>query len=141
MHRFRRFLIYAAAGGVGTACQYAVLILLVQGGLSGPVPASAAGALAGAIVNYGLNYWITFKSQAGHLQTASRFGLIAAAGIALNTGLMHLLTVQLALNYLLAQIFSSAAVLVLTYSANTLWTFGSKRPRDKDVSHRSRHDD
>lgn len=131
-------MIYAAAGAVGTACQYALLILLVQSGMAAPVPASAAGALVGAIVNYGLNYWVTFKSQAGHLQTASRFGLIAVAGIALNTGLMHLLTVPLALNYLLAQVLSSAAVLVLTYSANALWTFGSKRPHEKNGCHRSR---
>ncbi|PFH09532.1 putative flippase GtrA [Collimonas sp. PA-H2] len=129
MLSYRRFLIYAAVGATGTACQYGILVLLVQGGLAGPVPASAAGALAGAIVNYGLNYWLTFQSQAGHLQTASRFALIAIAGIALNTGLMHLLTVPLALNYLVAQILSSVAVLLLTYSANALWTFRSKRPQ------------
>jgi putative flippase GtrA len=144
MLRFRRFLIYAAVGATGTACQYAILILLVQGGLSRPVPASAAGALAGAVVNYALNYWITFESQASHLQTASRFALIAVAGIALNTGLMHLLIVPLALNYIMAQILSSAAVLVLTYSANALWTFGTfdpKRPQDAPASQRSRQND
>ncbi|WP_211453797.1 GtrA family protein [Collimonas antrihumi] len=129
MQRWIRFLIYTAAGAVGTACQYAVLIVLVQSGLATPVPASALGALVGAVVNYGLNYRITFKSQASHLKAASRFGLIAVAGILLNTGLMHVLTIQLSLNYLLAQLLSSAAVLMLTYSANTLWTFGSKQPQ------------
>jgi putative flippase GtrA len=129
MQRWMRFLIYTAAGAVGTACQYAILILLVQSGLATPVPASALGALAGAVVNYGLNYRITFKSQASHLKAAGRFGLIAVAGIVLNTGLMHLLTIQLTLNYLLAQLLSSAAVLMLTYCGNALWTFGSKPPQ------------
>lgn len=141
MQRWMRFLIYTAAGAVGTACQYAVLILLVQSGLATPVPASALGALVGAVVNYGLNYRITFKSQASHLKAASRFGLIALAGIVLNTGLMHLLTIQLTLNYLLAQLLSSAAVLMLTYSANALWTFGSKPPQQDATCHDSRPND
>jgi putative flippase GtrA len=127
MTSVKRFLIYAAVGATGTACQYAVLVLLVQGGLARPVLASSLGACVGAIVNYALNYRITFKSRAGILQTAARFGSIAIAGIALNAILMHVMTVTFAFNYLLAQAFSTALVLVLTYSANLLWTFGSKR--------------
>lgn len=141
MLRYRRFLLYAAVGATGTACQYAILILLVQSGCCGPVPASAAGALAGAIVNYGLNYWITFQSQAGHLRTAGRFALIALAGIALNTALMHLLTGPLALNYIAAQILTSAAVLMLTYSANALWTFAAAHPHADASSKLTQHDD
>ncbi len=141
MHHYKRFLIYAAVGATGTACQYIILILLVQSALASPVPASAIGALVGAIVNYSLNYWITFQSQASHLRTASRFAVIAVAGIALNTGLMHLLTVPLALNYLGAQILSSAAVLALTYSTNALWTFAAKHPHKDAPFKPTQHDD
>jgi len=125
MPNFKRFAIYVAVGAAGTACQYAILVALVQSGLARPVFASSIGAFVGAIINYGLNYRITFNSQAGIARSASRFGLISLASLGLNAVLMHLMTVRFACNYMLAQLASTALVLCFAYSANLLWSFKS----------------
>jgi len=127
MSNFKRFAIYVVVGATGTACQYAILVALVQTGLARPVLASSVGACVGAIVNYGLNYRITFNSRAGIARTASRFAVIALAGAGLNAALMHLMTIHFTLNYMLAQLASTALVLAFMYSANLLWTFRSQR--------------
>ena len=46
-----QFFCYAGAGTTGTLVHYAVLVALVQLAAVGPVPASTAGAVAGAWVN------------------------------------------------------------------------------------------
>jgi putative flippase GtrA len=127
MPNFKRFAIYLAVGAAGTACQYVILVALVQAGLARPVLASSVGACVGAVVNYSLNYRITFASQAGIVRTASRFAAIACAGAGLNAALMHLMTVRFNFNYLVAQLASTAPVLLFMYSANVLWTFRAQR--------------
>jgi len=125
MPNFKRFAIYVAVGAAGTTCQYAILVGLVQTGLARPVLASSLGACVGAVVNYGLNYRITFNSHAGIARSASRFALISLASLGLNAALMHLMTVRFSFNYVLAQLPSTALVLALAYSANLLWSFKS----------------
>ncbi len=123
---FRRFLGYACVGAAGTSVQYAVLTALVWSRMSGAVAASCLGAIAGAIVNYILNYRVTFRATGPHSRTAPRFLMIAVAGIAVNSTLMLVLTRQLSLSWLSAQCFATACVLLLTYTASSLWTFGGR---------------
>jgi putative flippase GtrA len=121
----KRFATYVAVGATGTACQYALLLALVQSGLARPVLASTVGAIVGAIVNYTLNYRYTFKSQAGIVGTAVRFAAISVTCVGVNAVLMHVLTLDLHCQYLLAQCITSAMILLLTYYGNLLWTFRS----------------
>jgi putative flippase GtrA len=118
-----RFIRYAAVGAMGTVAQYAVLIVIVESRVADAVTASVAGAVAGAIVNYLLNRRYTFRSSYSHFLAAPRFAVAAVAGILLNGLAMALLVKHAGAPYILAQLITSAAVLVLTFLINSLWTF------------------
>lgn len=127
---FPRFAAYASVGAAGTAAQYAVLSALVLFHACGAVVASGFGSITGAVVNYILNYHFTFRTTASHNKTAPRFFTVAAIGIALNSVLMFVLIHRLPLGWLAAQCITTACVLILTYGANSLWTFRTcKRER------------
>jgi putative flippase GtrA len=116
-----KFMVFATVGVVGTAAHYLVLYLLVESYGIDPVTASGCGAIAGLIVNYLLNYILTFKSQQSHFKAFPKFALIAGIGFSLNLGLMTLLTPYL--YYLYAQIVTTLIVLVWNFLGNSLWTF------------------
>lgn len=119
----RRFGLYALIGGIGTACHYAILILLVGVAGVNPVAATASGATAGAIVNYLMNHRFTFSSHASHRRAAPRYALTAAIGILLNSLVMYILTHYWQINYLLSQCAATLLVLCATYLCNAAWTF------------------
>jgi putative flippase GtrA len=118
-----QFLRYAGAGAVGTLVHYATLVGLVQLAGASPVPASTAGAIAGACVNYGMNHRFTFASRKSHLHALPRFFLIAVAGVCLNAVVLAVLLAQSGIHYLLAQAITTAMVLAGGYFANRAWTF------------------
>ena len=119
-----RFVRFVLVGGVATAIQYAILILLVRGLGMAPTPASSIGFALSAVVNYLLNYRFTFQSNRPHAPAAAKFALLAGAGLLINTAIMHLL-VAAGIHYLLAQVCATAVVLFWNFIGNTLWTFGA----------------
>jgi putative flippase GtrA len=119
-----KFIIFALVGLVGTAAHYLLLYQLVESYSINAVTASCYGAGAGLVINYGLNYILTFKSQQSHLRAFPKFAVIASIGFGLNMGLMTLLTAQL--YYLYAQLLTTALVLVWNFLGNSLWTFRVK---------------
>ncbi|SDB82227.1 GtrA family protein [Paraburkholderia lycopersici] len=122
----RRFAVYAGVGAMGTAAQYAVLIAMVRTGWASPALSSMAGASVGAIVNYGLNRRITFRSNSNPLSTAPKFAIIALLGVLTNGVCMKFFVNSLGLNYLIAQLVTTALVLGLTYLLNSMWTFNEQ---------------
>ena len=118
-----QFLRYTSAGAVGTAVQYAILILLVEIFGLGAVAASNVGAIFGAVVNYRLNHRYTFASRKAHGHALPRFALISAAGIGLNTLTLTALLPIVEPHYLVAQVAVTAVVLVAGFLANRVWTF------------------
>jgi len=118
-----RFAAYATMGAVGTAIQYLVLVLLVQGLAVAPVPASLAGYLLGAVANYWLNYHLTFRAKAPHRRAAPRFLAVAGLGFLLNAAIMDTLVNSVGLHYLASQAVATALILVMNYLANAYWTF------------------
>jgi putative flippase GtrA len=118
-----QFLRYAGAGAVGTALHYAILIGLVQQARLDAVLASTAGAVAGALVNYALNYRYTFASGRAHREALPRFAVVAALGVALNAVVMAAVLAIAGPHYLVAQVVATATVLAVGYLANRTWTF------------------
>ena len=114
---------YIVVGGIATAIQYAILILLVRGLGMAPTPASSIGFVLSAVVNYLLNYRFTFQSRRPHAPAAAKFALLAGAGLLINAAIMHLM-VAAGVHYLLAQVCATAVVLFWNFIGNTLWTFG-----------------
>jgi putative flippase GtrA len=118
-----QFAKFSGVGAIGTAAHYLTLVSLVEGLQLQPVLASSAGALVGALVNYILNYHYTFRSDQAHLSALTKFLTIATIGFVLNGLLMSLLAIHLGMHYLLAQVITTALVLVWNFLGNRLWTF------------------
>lgn len=118
-----RFVRFTVVGGVATAIQYAILILLVRGFGMAPTPASSIGFVLSAGVNYFLNYRFTFHSDRPHGTAAAKFGLLAATGLLINAVIMHLMTAA-GVHYLIAQVCATGVVLLWNFAGNTMWTFG-----------------
>ena len=117
----------AAFGGVGLAamvCHYGVLIALVEIFRIAPVPATLAGYVAGGLASYWLNRRHTFASEAPHARAGPRFVLVAAAGFVITWALMHFFTQTRAAPYLPAQLVTTLIVMVWSYLAHRLFTFG-----------------
>lgn len=114
---------FLLVGALSTAAHFTVLWLLATFAAVNPVPASSAGYLTGALVNYQLNRAVTFRSQVPHRIALLRFGVVAGTGFVANGVLMHLLCEAAGLHYLLAQALATGIVLLWNFVANRLWTF------------------
>lgn len=117
-----QFLKFAAGGAVGTACHYATLVLWVEVLGGAVVPGALAGFCVGALVNYLIARRFVFRSDRPHRAALPRFGLVAATGAAINTGIVAGLS-GAGLHYLAAQVVATVAVLVWNYLLNRAWTF------------------
>ncbi|MBT8154360.1 GtrA family protein [Epibacterium ulvae] len=119
----RQFITFFGVGAIATACHYVVLFALVEGAEVLPVKASLCGGLVGAIVSYALNRTYTFQSTSQHRKTAPKFFLIAGLAVVLNTALMGVLTLSAGLPYPVAQVLTTAALIVVTFGLNRVWSF------------------
>jgi len=119
----KQFATYLVVGGMGTGVHYLILLTLVRKLQFPPVTASAIGFTGGAVVNYFLNYFWTFRSSGNHSTTFVRFFLVALIGLGLNTGLMSVFTLALAVHYLVAQVAATGLVTGITFLGNRHWTF------------------
>lgn len=121
-----RFLRFALVGAVGTVAHYALLLVLVELAGFDPVVGSVGGFLLGALVNYGMNRRLVFASDRAHVEALPRFFAVAGMGLVINALLMRLFVHVLGLHYLLAQVVTTALLLVWHYGGNALWTFGKR---------------
>lgn len=118
-----QFLGFAGVGVIATLLQYVVLVLLVQIAGVNTTLSSAVGYVAGALTSYALNYRYTFRSNRKHMESVIKFALVACVGLALNTGVMLVLTRGVRMHYLLAQLLATGIVLLWNFVANRSWTF------------------
>jgi putative flippase GtrA len=118
---------FAVVSGFGTAAHYALLIALVEFGGANPVPATVAGSILGALVNYTLSRQHVFRSDRSHREALPRFLAVAGVGMSVNALLMAGFTRWLGLPYLLAQVITTLLLLLWHYGANALWTFRGHR--------------
>ena len=121
----RQFIKFTGVGFISAIGHYGLLIALVQLAAVHPVPASAAGALLGAWINYSLNYRYTFHSTRRHRESVLRFGVVAAIGLVLNTLFMWVGVDVIGVHYLLSQVVTTGLVLIWSFAGNRFWTFRS----------------
>jgi putative flippase GtrA len=122
----RQFITFAGMGLVGTMAHYLTLLALVEWVGLTPVTGSAIGFVAGALVNYSLNYHFTFRSTDLHRVTLPKFVTVAIAGFFLNSFFMMAGTRWTPMHYLVIQVLATGAVLLWGFAANSLWTFKRK---------------
>lgn len=117
---------YAGASIVGTGAHYLLFLLLVRGFSVDVVLASTLGAVLGAVIIYLLNYFFIFKSGKKHLETASKFTLVAILSVLLNSLFLNAVIDSFALHYLFAQVLATLVVFALSYMINRIWTFSEQ---------------
>jgi putative flippase GtrA len=122
---------YVASGLASTAAHYVVMVALVQWAGWWEVAASSAGFLAGAAVKYPLNYWVVFRSSAGHGRALVRFAIGLAAGFALNGAILAAFLATLDVHYLVSQVLTTGVVTVVNYLLARNWIFRDRRPGDE----------
>lgn len=118
-----QFAKFAGVGVIGTAVHYSLLIVIVELFDRDPVFGSAVGFLGGALVNYFLNRFYTFASDANHMAALPKFLTVAAVGMIVNIAIMAALTDLLDVQYLVAQVIATGIVLLWNFVANKFWTF------------------
>ncbi|MCG5510354.1 GtrA family protein [Ectothiorhodospira lacustris] len=128
MHIAHQFLAFVTVGGISTAGHYTLFIGLAYTANVEPTLASTIGFIGGAIINYILNYRFTFKATGTHTTIAPRFIAAALSGMLLNAGLLATGVYILKINYLAAQIASTAVVLFWNFIINKYWTFSGQTP-------------
>lgn len=123
----KQFIIFAAVGVIGTIAHYIVLLTAVYLFILDPVLASTLGFLAGAQINYILNYVITFNSNKRHRDAMPRFMIVATTGLILNYVIMSIGVNYLLINYMIVQVLATLLILVWNFVVNRIWTFGIKK--------------
>ncbi|MDO8813315.1 MAG: GtrA family protein [Gallionella sp.] len=119
----QQFAHFSGVGFISAMGHYGLLVVLVQCVGVAPIPASVAGALLGAGINYLLNYRFTFRSTKRHRDAVLKFAVIALACLLLNTIFMWLGIELLRLHYLISQIITTGLVLIWSFLGNRYWTF------------------
>ena len=120
LSQFGKFLL---VGGFSTVLQYLILAFLVQTAGTDPVVASSVGYVLSALVNYDLNYRLTFRSRVPYFGGMTRFALVHTAAFVLNGAIMAVGTKVFGLHYLVAQVAATIVVLFWNFFANRRWTF------------------
>lgn len=124
LHRLtRQFTAFFGVGLAAAVIHYGLLILLVEGGGSHPVPATLAGYVGGGLVSYVLNRRHTYQSSRPHREATWRFALVAFVGFLVTWFLMHAFTVWLQGPYLPSQIITTGVVMLWSFMAHKIWTF------------------
>lgn len=127
MKTSQQFVTFAGVGAIGTSGHYAVLILLVQLFHTAPVVATSVGFIAGALINYILNYRITFSSDKRHREALPMFLTVACLGAIINGSIMSAGIHIFELHYLIIQVIATCIVLTLNFIANKYWTFAANK--------------
>lgn len=122
-HILGQFITYAGVGSIGTLAHYLLLLFLVEQLHVAAYQGAVAGFLLGAVINYYLNHRITFRSKKRHQEALPKFLIVAAIGIVFTGSLMAWSTERLHVHYFVAQLFTTALLLCLTFIGNRLWTF------------------
>ncbi|MGY8906686.1 MAG: GtrA family protein [Pseudomonadales bacterium] len=106
-----RFLV---SGGIATAVHWAALwgLILLQ---VDAVLASSMGAFLGAIVNYFLQYFFTFKTKRQHKQALLAYAPAVLVSWLLNLVLFYSLYGDVFLDPLVAQVATTAVVMVVNF--------------------------
>ncbi len=124
----RQVLSFVAVGLAAAVAHYGVLIGLVEGARWHPVTATLCGYVAGGVVSYVLNRHLTFESRRGHRAAIWRFAVVAGVGFLMTGLLMGLFVNRWGAPYLPAQVVTTGCVLMWSFLAHKLWTFGELAP-------------
>lgn len=123
----RQIAAFSGVGVIAAIIHYSLLVVLVELARFGAVSATLVGYVGGGIVSYLLNERHTYTRSRSHAEASWRFAVVAAVGFALTYGLMTLFVERWTIPYLFAQLITTAIVLVWSFFAHKIFSFGEKR--------------
>lgn len=115
---------FVMVGGSATLLQFVLLFLFVEYAHLNEILASALSFSLSAIYNYLMNYYFTFASEKSHIETATKFMLVATLGLAINSSTFALF-LSLGLYYLLAQGGATIITLLVNFLLHKIWIYRS----------------
>lgn len=118
----KRFIL---SGGSATLLHYSVMAMLIVVGID-PVYATAVGAFVGAIFNYILQYYYTFKSDTTHIYAVFTYSLTVLFGFLSNELIFVLFYNFLNEGVIISQLSATAFVTIQNYLAYKYLVFSSK---------------
>lgn len=115
---------------IATGIDFGTMIVAVELGRMEPVPATAVGALAGAIANFLMNRTFTYRARGVAIRRQLwRYVLVAATSLAWNTAGEYLFHEILALQYLAARVVTAVIVSnAWNYPLSRFFVFREKAP-------------
>lgn len=128
MSASKQFLRYLVAGGSALGLHFLLMTLLIETGSSGEVAASAAGFLAGCLLNYTLQYHYTFTSNVDHQSAVLRYTVVTLAMLVLNLLIFKALLTLVGTGWVLAQLIASGIVFLGNFVINRRFTFAASYP-------------
>lgn len=120
--RYNVFAKFICVGGIATLGQFLAITILIEWLHVPAVPASALSYLFGAICNYLLNYYLTFRAVGSHLSALPKFVLVVLLGLTANTMAFSFFLSILKI-YLIAQILATALTLILNFFLHKFWIY------------------
>ncbi|MDF9392264.1 MULTISPECIES: GtrA family protein [Methylococcus] len=121
----KKFFRFVCVGGLATALQYAMLVALVGLWQWQVTLASSLGFTASAVVNYWLNYKLTFRAENSHRVAVFRFFITAGMGLVLNGAIVQFGITYTPFPYLWSQLAATVAVLFWNFVGSLKWTYAS----------------
>jgi putative flippase GtrA len=121
----RQFLRYIVAGGSALGLHLLLMTILIETGSSGEIAASAAGFIAGCLLNYTLQYYITFASEVNHQSAVLRYTAVTLAMLILNLLIFKALLMLTGSSWVTAQLLASGVVFVGNFLINRRFTFAA----------------
>lgn len=117
---------------IATIADYSVMIGAVELLRIGPVPATAIGALAGAVTSFTMNRRFTYGSAGVTVGSqAWRYALVSAVSLGLNTAGEYLFHAVLGIQYLAARVITSVIVSnAWNYPLQRYFVFSNSLPKD-----------
>lgn len=119
----RRFVRFGVVGLIGVGVNVLILrIIHGEFGLFLPL-ASAITVEITIVTNFLLNNWWTFGERSISAHRFARYNLAALGGLAITTTVLTLLTTQVGIPYIAADLIGIAAATVWNFGTSTLWTW------------------
>lgn len=123
-----RFLKYCLVGTSGALVNEGLLWILKQFAGLPLLPASAIGIEASIISNFTLNDFLTFGDRRlpgvfSFIKRLGKFNVVCLGGVAINMGVLWLLTNVLGIHYLLSNLIGIVVATLWNYIVNTWWTW------------------
>lgn len=121
----KQFSHFFIVGALSALIQFSILISFVEFLFIKPIFASTMGYIAGALLNYTLNHYFTFKSSLSHKKSLVRFTINSLFGLFLNFSLMKIFLIYY--TYIISQILASGVILFWNFLIHRYWTFGPNK--------------